>query len=46
MGATDAVERLAAQMPVQHRAALAELQAAVAALDFERAQGLCQALLD
>ncbi|MFC7411177.1 PAS-domain containing protein [Hydrogenophaga atypica] len=46
MGATDAVERLAAQMPVQHRAALAELQAAVAVLDFERAQGLCQALLD
>ena len=46
MSATDAVEALATQVPAQHGAAFAELQTAVAALDFERAQALCQAWLD
>ena len=46
MAATDAVEALLPCLPAAHQAAFAGLHAAVMALDFERAQALCQALLD
>jgi PAS domain S-box-containing protein len=46
MAATDAIESLASQVPASHQAAFADLQSAVMALDFERAQALCQLLLD
>jgi PAS domain S-box-containing protein len=46
MAATDAVEAMLPHLPAAHQAAFAGLHAAVMALDFERAQVLCQALLD
>ncbi|MDP3520017.1 MAG: PAS-domain containing protein [Hydrogenophaga sp.] len=46
MAATDAVEALLPQLPAEHQTAFAALHAAVMGLDFERAQALCQALLD
>jgi hypothetical protein len=46
MAATDAVEALLPCLPAAHQAALADLHEAVMGLDFERAQALCQALMD